>query len=100
MDYGLHTVFETAMAPLTSVKSPQEALEKLLTHIKINVRTQIGCPSVHQKVIGFRRERASEGHGLHSGPLPQMLLFWKLSPFSEWLVQDRQSVIARKLVGA
>ena len=81
MDYGLHSVFETAMASQTSVKSPQEPLEKLLTHIKMNFRTQVGPHSVHQKVIGFKRERASEGHGLHSGPLSQMLLFWKLSPF-------------------
>lgn len=62
---------ETATASQTSVKSPQEVLGNLLTLHKNELRSQVGPPSVHHnKIIGFKRERASErSYGLHSGPL-------------------------------
>jgi hypothetical protein len=90
----------TTMASQTSVKSPQEVLGNLLTLHKFELRSQVGPPSVHHKVIGFNRKRVSERYGQYSGSLSQRLLFWQFGTASPGCKQRHRSETCRDLIRA
>ena len=75
-------------------------LETLLTLHKNELRSQVaGLPSVHHKVVKFKRERASVNYALHSGPPVTNALVLAIIVISEWSVHDRDSIMIRKLIG-